>query len=213
MSDDTKRRQHGVTLVEMMVGMGVVSFILLGTFAVTTTVRDGARATALLTKLDVESSRTLDSLAADLMQGGLETLTPPAAGDSTIAFRRCRGFAGGNLVWGPQITVTLEYEPEDPDDGIDNDGDGLVDECRIVRRTDPGGPGETVVVLAKGIREFAAGEDEDGIDNDGDGLIDERGLSFELDDNTLSVDITVEGWTEVTGTLMQSVSTSITFRN
>jgi hypothetical protein len=90
------------------------------------------------------------------------------------------------------MRIQLEYEPGDPNDGVDNDGDELVDEGRVVLIRDFGQPGEVRTVLCSGVRELLEGELPNGGDDNGNGLIDERGLCVTWDGARMAVRVTLE---------------------
>ena len=90
------------------------------------------------------------------------------------------------------MRIQLEYEPGDPNDGVDNDGDELVDEGRVVLIRDFGQPGQLQTVLCSGVRELLEGELPNGADDNGNGLIDERGLCVTWDGARMAVRVTLE---------------------
>jgi hypothetical protein len=62
------------------------------------------------------------------------------------------------MVWGPVISVGLEDDINDPNDGMDNDGDGCIDEATVVWCRDVGGPNETSEIWVENVRRFMDGE-------------------------------------------------------
>jgi hypothetical protein len=88
--------------------------------------------------------------------------------------------------------IELRLEPGEADDGVDNDGDGLVDECEIVQFQHRGSAHERVTVLCRGVCEFLEDELPNGADDNGNGLIDERGLSFDFQGDSVTVRVSLE---------------------
>jgi hypothetical protein len=90
------------------------------------------------------------------------------------------------------MRIQLEYEPGEANDGIDNDGDELADEGRVVLIRDFGQPAEVRIGLCSGVRELLEGELANGADDNGNGLIDERGLCITWDGARMAVRVTLE---------------------
>jgi hypothetical protein len=64
------------------------------------------------------------------------------------------------------------------DDGLDNNDNGMIDECRLVLLPDVLGGGPEIG-LAGYVTRFAEGELANGIDDNGDGDVDEPGFSID----------------------------------
>jgi hypothetical protein len=121
--------------------------------------------------------------------------------------------AGFVPIWGPLTELLWEREPAELDDGQDNDGDGLVDEGRVVLVRNSGGVNERRVVLCSGVAEFAQGESAAVGDENGNGLDDERGFSLQRDGELLTVFLTLQEQVESAQVLTTSVRTSLRLRN
>ena len=89
------------------------------------------------------------------------------------------------------MVIRLEYMPGETNNGIDDNGDGFVDECRIVRVENPGTPDETILVLGTQVSEFYEGESPNLNDDNGNGLIDERGLCFYRTEDLITILVTL----------------------
>jgi len=77
--------------------------------------------------------------------------------------------------------IRREPSPSDPDDGVDNDGNGLIDEGLVVWIRNPGDPDEERIVLCRDVSESLEGEvPGNGLDDNGNDLIDEGGLAFDF---------------------------------
>ena len=123
------------------------------------------------------------------------------------------GFAGGIILWGPDTQIVLEYDPNELDDGIDNDGDGLVDEGQVVWIENPGVPGERRVVLCRGVPEDLEGEIQNLLDDNGNGLIDERGFSLDVQGQVLTMRLTLQALDPAGRLLTKTVQSSVRIRN
>lgn len=97
----------------------------------------------------------------------------------------------GRITWSA-TRVEFRLEPGEVDDGLDNDGNGLVDEGELVLVRDAGGADELEIVLANGVREHLEGELPNGVDDNDNGLVDERGITFERVGSDLRIRLTLE---------------------
>jgi hypothetical protein len=123
------------------------------------------------------------------------TLDPePVApmGSDTLTFETSTGVQGGAVVWSPPRTVAFEYAEGELDDGVDNDGNGAIDDGMVVWIEDEGQATEKRVTLVSDVSEYLPGEEPDGADNNENGLVDERGLAFELDGEVLKIRLALE---------------------
>jgi prepilin-type N-terminal cleavage/methylation domain-containing protein len=210
------RERAGFTLIEVLIAM-TISAIVLGS-AVTAAQRgvDAYRRSATNSALDAKVARALDRIKRELVGAGRDTLIPvPAApfGSQVLEFQTEASWAGAAVAWGSSVQINWEPAPGELDNGIDDNGNGLVDEGVVVRIVDPGGPGEERVVLVRGVSELHEGELSNGIDDDGNGLIDEQGLSFDLNGDTLNVRLSLESRGPNGTLLVRTLETSITLRN
>jgi len=74
-------------------------------------------------------------------------------------------------------TAVRLSSPRGEESFLDNNGNGLVDEGRLVLRRNPGAASEQVTVLLTGVAEFLEGEIGGNlIDDNGNGLVDEPGF-------------------------------------
>ncbi len=214
-------RRHGFTLIEMMISFTVLA-ALLG--AVAATVLRG-KATyeqgMTISKLEAQARQTLDRIAAEFTGARRTSLNPSATiiglnGSPTCDFVRAEGFAGGGIVWSTTNSVRLQATPGDPNDGVDNNSNGLIDECQIVLMRNVGTPDQQTVTLAGFVREYLEGETLNAADQNGNGLIDERGLVFSLadaNDDSLMIRLTLEALDSERRVITRSVETAVHVRN
>jgi hypothetical protein len=166
--------------------------------------------------VEAQARRAIDRIAEQFTAAESSNLTPnPLApfGSSTLDFRGSTGYAAGAPTWGPTTRVQFQYDPGEVDDGLDNDGDGIVDEGRVVLIENFGLPDQRSQVLCLYVREFLAGETSDGVDENGNGLIDERGLSFELTGQILTIRLSLERLDPDNNVLVRTVETAVRLRN
>ena len=117
------------------------------------------------------------------------------------------------MQWSVPRALAFEYEPGEQDDGIDNDGDGLVDEGLLAWTANPAQPDEQRVILAHDLCEFLVGEDFNGADDNANGLTDEHGLSFSIAGDILTIRVSVQGLGPTQNLITKSAETSVFLRN
>jgi type II secretory pathway pseudopilin PulG len=222
----------GFTLVEAAIATALL--VLLMTSAILAAKRGQGAFRAAQDATDVETHirRALDRAAIELLSVGEEELLPNPTGQvgaSSILFRQARSWDGNagdgvnglNVLWGDQNRLAFEYETGESNDGVDEDGDGLVDEGCLVLTRDVGG-NERRVVLCSGVREFLEDEIANGVDdndNDKDGvvngagdLVDEAGFNVHRVGDVLYLRLSLEVPCE-TGSIVRTLETSVRLRN
>ena len=203
-----------MTLLEVAFGMSLFALTI---GAVITTMQQGnsafQRSTTNAT-LDMRVGRAMENLIQELAPADSDTLLPAAPdGDAWVEFSPVVDYVGGAPVLGTPVRVAAELATNELDNGLDDNGDGLVDERILVRTIDPGTVDEVRLVMARGVRRFMEGEEDNGLDDNGNGLVDEPGLNFELDGNTLNLRLTCEMVGPNRDVVVRTLETSVTLRN
>lgn len=210
------QRRSGFTIVELAIAMLILG-ILLGAIGMTVLRGGGAYKQGIAAgAVEAQARRALDRIAEQFTSAQSDNLNPnplPPFGSNTLDFRNSTGFAGGAVTWGPTTRLQFQYDPGEIDDGVDNDGDGVADEGRVVLMENFGLANQVTQVLCVNVREFLEGETPDGADENGNGLIDERGLSFELNDQTLTIRLSLERLDDNNNPLVRTVETGVRLRN
>lgn len=205
-------RSAGFTLVELVISASFLAGMLLVAGLATERTLASFRERRAEQESVVEANRVLERIARELAfaaEAGLGPATLASVGSERIEYRVALG--GG--AFSETRVLALEYEPGELDNASDDDGDGLVDEQRLVAIEDEGGAGEQRVTLASGIAEFLAGELENGLDDNGNGLRDERGLSFVREGGALRVRLTVSYRTTLATVQPRTLETLLLPRN
>lgn len=196
--------RRGLTLLEIVMAVGLLTVFLGSTLLLGRSILGAFRTETSQARYDEALHGALDRMAQRLRTVDGQALLPGGAIPSDwVEFQRANDHDGVNVVWGALERLTFEYDPDELDDGLDNDGDGLVDEGRAVWIRDPGGAGERRVVLAWPVPEVSLGEiPGNGIDDDGNGLVDEDGLAFEITGNRMRIVLTIH-WLGEDGQLQE----------
>ena len=207
--------KRGFTLVEVCVGLMIVVVALSSAALVSKSSKQAYRFSVSETALERRLHTTLNRVSESLAWTGGEFLTPdpdPFLQCTDLQFQEV-SYEEGAQVLGQYTRIRSELEPGESADGIDNDGDGLVDERRIVMVTDDGGPNERSVVLCNGVRNMGAGEELNGLDDDGDADVDEPGFWIERDEGVLIIHLALEGEGPSRERLVRSAQLATRMRN
>lgn len=172
-------RRAGFTLLEMVLAVSIFSLVIGSATRLLIDGREFSRATQQRANATSSAQRALDR-ALDELREASSTVNPDPAtarGSSTIQFQTPVSVANGVVTWSGMSQLLFEADPADPLGGGDNDGDGLVDEGRLVLVRNVGALNERRITLATGVPRLDPDELLNNIDDDGDGVIDEAGFN------------------------------------
>jgi prepilin-type N-terminal cleavage/methylation domain-containing protein len=208
----------GFSLVEMIIVASILSFALGVPLMI---LRSAERMRSTVTthvELQAMARQAIDRIASRLESSRAamipQSLLGPGLWSPVVDFQIARNWSGASVNWGPPERIALLPSPEDPDDGLDNDSDGKIDERYVVWTTDVGLPTQRIVVLRRDVPEHLAGEIAgNGIDDNGNGLIDEAGLSFEFVGDQVVIRLSLQGHDSANATIEHTEERRIAFRN
>ncbi len=181
-TDNSRSPSAGYSLVELLVAATILALVL-GMLSLT-----GSASSAVfhsgITRAHLESQieSAMQRVVAELRVAGKTTLDPqvtPGMSTDSLEYAQALDLHDGQVVWSPPRRLAFEYAPHESNDGLDNNGNGLVDEGRLVLTLDLGTPGERRVVLTNWVPELLEGELPNGADDNHNGLIDEHGFCVE----------------------------------
>lgn len=209
--------RSGLTLIETVIALSILGLVcgVVGTFQV----QSSQRSQSILANdyADTRGRRTLDRVAVELRGVGVNFLVPDPTGDlgaSTLLFQKPADVTdAGVVVWGAPTRLTFELEATEIDNDADDDGDGAIDEHRLVLTRDVGTADEIATVICTGLAEHAAGEIENGLDDNGDGRADERGFFVRRVGDLLTVRLTTLGLVPGRAPVATNQQTSVVLRN
>lgn len=208
------RARAGFTLTEAVIAAALTVLLLSSAVLAARGGMGAFRATQDASNAETRVRRALDRTAFELLSAGASELQPDPDGDfgtSDLVFRKAVGLAGTTPLWGTPLTLAFEYAPGELNDGVDNDGNGLVDDGVLVLTRDAG-PNERRTVLCSGVAEMLEGEVANGADDNGNGVTDEAGFNVHRVGDVLWLRLSVEEPIE-TGTLVRTLETSVRLRN
>jgi len=210
------RHGGGYTLLEMAIALVVLASVL---GAMVTIGRSSDRTYQTGTTaahLEAQAETAIERIVSDLRIARLSSLTPdptPGSGTSSIEYVQPVGITNGVVQYGPPRRLAFERDPRELDDGIDNDGDGLIDEGAVVLTDNVGGAPEHRQVITRWVRKLAAGEIANGADDNGNGLVDEPGFLVERFDETIVIRLTLERKDGEGRLRCRTAQTSVRMRN
>jgi prepilin-type N-terminal cleavage/methylation domain-containing protein len=212
----TSSPRTGMTMMELIIVMTISGLVAwAGTHMVGSSMRV-YRTGTVAADLDTRLSRAMNRIAWELKGCSLGTIDPLAtapASTASITYQVATGFAGDVIVWGAPARLEFQLEVGELEDGLDNDGDELVDEGNLVLVQDSGLPGEHTTVLCSFVRRYLDGETLNGLDDNGNGLVDEPGLAFDAGAGTLTVRLSLERRTPEGTLLTRTSQTTLRPRN
>ena len=216
-------KTSGTTLLELTIAISLLAGVLGSILFVLDSTSVAYRTGSAVAGLEARAEKALTTMTQRLRQSGADGLVPAwlPAGADYVDYERATSVTDdpalwdtAPVVWGDPERLLFEYEPDDPDDGVDNDGDGLVDEGQVVLIERFGLAGQARTVLATGVRETPEGEIPGNLaDDDGNGVADDRGLSFQLNGDLLTVRLTLAARDPDGAPLVVTVRRTVALRN
>jgi prepilin-type N-terminal cleavage/methylation domain-containing protein len=207
----------GFTLIELAVSLALFGVIMSITAIVTSTARGAFLETRSGSSTEAKLSIALDRIAVELLTVSRETLIPELTGmindTSDLSLQQVVGVQNGVAIFGNITTFRFETDPGEVIDGVDNDGDGLVDEGRVVMIRDVGLASEVQTTLCRNVRRHLEGEFAGGGDENANGLTDELGFLIQRVGDVLTLQLTVEQITPEGRELIRTAETSVRLRN
>lgn len=211
-------RRAGFSLIELLVSLSLLGVIGGAVLLAASSTSTAMQSSTTLADLHALSRRAIERIASELEQTERDDVLPasPAAEApfhvSEIDFQRT-DFVADAVVLENIARIGFEYAADEPNDGIDNNGNGLVDEGLVVLTESLGLASERRLVLCRNVAETLEGETAgNGADDNGNGLRDEGGLSFDFDGDRVTIRLTLERVAPKGLLLQSSVQRTIAFR-
>lgn len=218
-------RCAGFTVIEVLISLGVLASLLLISLRVGTSSSSAYRQATTGAQLSAEAKLTVDRVAMELQMASVGTFFPDldaggVTNTSSLTFQQLVDIVGAAPVYGGPtpgevMQLDLRLSAGEVDDGLDNDGDGLVDERSLVLVRDLGAASELEVTLCANVTERLEGEGglPDGEDDNGNGLVDEAGFDIARNGDVLTIRLSVAG-TDFRGqTMVRTAETAVRLRN
>ena len=205
----------GFSLIELLISVGMLALILGSAGIVSVASNDAFKSTAMTTDIQSRAQRNVDKVAAQLARSATNRIFPdpsPLPVDD-LSFQTATGLTGSNVDWSPVMQLAFQYEAGELDDGLDNNGNGLVDEGVLVFTRDVGGANQNTTILCRGVAELLEGELPNNADDNGNGLVDEPGFCVLRNGELLTIRVTIERASSDGAHQQSTFETSVKLRN
>jgi prepilin-type N-terminal cleavage/methylation domain-containing protein len=211
------RSLAGFTLIEIAFAIAILALVMGSLVSVSDSTRKTYEQGVTSSLAQGAARRAMSRVASEFENGGLGTLLPAPIGvaSSDIAFQVATGIDAntGLIMFGSSTRLRWVMESGELDNGLDDDGDGLIDEGSIVLTRNYLQPGEISVILARGITELLEGELPNGLDDNGNGFSDERGFCMTLQGSLLILRITSARRSAAGRLSLASIETAVRLKN
>ena len=210
---DTKKR--GFALIELMIAVSLLMVVTGSVVMMSIRSSDAYKTARSRAEVNERARRAADrvvNLLLNTSEGRMNPV-PDVLWTNFLTFQSIESTAGGAVAWTPIAQLALQYEPGEVDDGLDNNGNGLIDECQLVYTRDIIGANPLTVVLCKGVAEFLQGEVLNVDDDNGNDLDDESGFCIFKEGDLLMIRITVQDRNELGELLASTIETGVRLRN
>lgn len=164
-------------MIEIMISLVILALISVNLSMVTRTGSQAYEAGLFMSTLEDQADQTMDRIAFALMSSSQDLINPvheAPASSSQVDYEISLGYENGELILGDPERIAL-----DPETG------------HIVWTQNPLLEGERSVTWSKWAADRPNSDPENGADDNDDGLVDEQGLSFDLEGNQVSIQLTI----------------------
>jgi type II secretory pathway pseudopilin PulG len=213
----SNQRRAAFTVIELCISITVLALLLSAVGMFQMRGQDAAHAIQIRSDLERRADRAMQRAARELTAVGLHSLAPDPVtsfGTDTITFETPASVsATGVITWSLPIRLALVMDQGEIDNGVDDDGDGLVDERRLVLTRNVGTASEKSTVVCHGVAARLEGETANGLDDNGNGLVDERGFSVQRIGDLLRLKLTLQARGEGGRVISRTVTTSLVLHN
>jgi prepilin-type N-terminal cleavage/methylation domain-containing protein len=213
----TRAARSGFTLIELAIAIGIVGLVAGSLVGVLDSTRKTYNQGSAQTRVQADARRALDRIAAELENVGLATLVPAPVGVAVndLVFQVATGVNAANsaITFGSSTRLRFAYEAGETNNGVDDDGDGLVDEGRVILTRNYLQANEVSVTLVRGVSEYLQGEFANGADDNGNGFADEKGFCMTLQGNLLILRLSLERPVTEGRSAVATVETAVRLKN
>ena len=189
-------QRSGFTVLEVAISTTIMAFVAIALGMIQLRSQNSFRHTSAQSQAENTCRRAAARALAEMTGLAISRLVPDptsSLGTDTLVFQRPASVSAvGAVTWSNQMRVSLVMDTGEVDNGLDDDGDRLVDERRLVltRGVDTANP--RAVTLCHGVAEWFPGETGNGADDNANGLVDERGFSVRRMGDLLMLRLAVE---------------------
>ncbi len=196
-----RRGQSGMSLLELMTAMAVFTVVAGGAYTFFHRAELSAGIREASAQAEQDARNLVDRMVIELRQAGL-TCPDWSFAPTSITFNKAIAFDGDNIVWSPAITYDLAPALGETTNGVDDNGNNLVDECYLRRTEDQTAPPAwTGYELGQPLQTFG-------------GLVEANELLMTIDEDLITIQVTVATWNSLTQSIVAGRQvTSVAMRN
>lgn len=206
-------RKSGFTLLEVVIAASMLGAVLLAGALISRQGLQVLESTNHETKVGDKVRKGADRILRELENTNAIVPTPDPAFVSDFVFTSVTGVLNGAPVTSDPNRLFWRLRAGEVDDGLDNNGDGLIDEGEVVYVRNLGTPTERTVVLVRGVPELLEGETLNGADDNGNGLIDEPGFCVVMEEELLVMRLTAASSAFSGRTTFRTIESGIRLRD
>ncbi len=207
--------RRGLTMVEILISTFIFATVL-GLIGLTMITGTGTYQADMQTSQQYSKANSLlDHVVKEFAMVRTNSLNPnpvSPAHTASLQFQQLDDYVAGGMVWSALRRIEWQMATGELNNGMDDNGNGLIDEGNVVLITDDGGMNELTLNLGSNVAEYLEGETPNGLDDNGNGLLDERGLCFVRVGNTLIVRITTQTVGELGHVTSKTYTTAVTLQ-
>ncbi len=124
--------ERGVSLIELMIYIAVLAIVGVPIVMVTLSLSRASAEGDMISKIQERNRSVIQRIISEY-QESLKGTTVVSADGKTLQFTSNGGFDGASATAGPVIRFEIRIDPEESANGVDDNGNGLVDEGTLVR--------------------------------------------------------------------------------
>ncbi len=182
-------RRRGFTLIEVLIAVTIFTVLVSTVYLMMVSTADRYASGSIQAGLNAQARDLLERITLELSDAGISTLNPSIpTGATSLTFQRNVGYMGGVIAYGSAVTYAFVTETGEYVNGADDNGDGRVDEGRLVRTEN-----NAAVTLS---RDLAAG-----------------GIAFTRSGNSMQIVLVLEKVDERRQVVRSTSTTAIQVRN
>jgi hypothetical protein len=208
--------ERGFALADLLFAATLLSVVSIGAYTLLDEEMASATQGMRLGRLETRATDEAELVAQSVQMSDSAFFGAGVLGGTTqasVVVRRPTGVQNGSIVWGPPTTIRWRLETGETSNGVDDDGDRLVDEGVFEWIENLGTANESLVRSVSGLASYGYGEQVGGGDEDGNGLVDERGFGCRWDGSRLRIALTLQRADGRGRTIQAEVETAVRPRN
>jgi prepilin-type N-terminal cleavage/methylation domain-containing protein len=194
-----RSRCAGFTLLEVVLAASLLAILLTKTALMVQSATRFTNDTMSQSQLSDQAQRTIDRIAYAIMAAERSTLfpaSPAPAWSETLDYRVSLGVEERAVIWADPERIGLDTNP-----------------MRLLYTTNPGALEQRQLVLSNIVRPFLEGEIPNGIDDNGNGIIDEKGLSFVVNEGSVTIRLTIGRQVAGQAVIEETLESTVMCRN